>query len=97
MSPLVFGREFFSEPEPGPVGRRGVLHGMVPPLLIVGAAIGRAEVERVTPVQLVLDTKVDADKSARGLARIRAPAISASITPSPNRMPSTIASCGKRP
>ena len=44
---------------------------MVPPLLIVGAAVGRTQVELLGCPHVVLHPEGDADEAARGLRRSR--------------------------
>ena len=68
---FVLARRLLAQPEPGPVRMRDVLSGVIPPLLIVGAAVRRAQVERVVGLQVLLHSEGDADEPARALRGAR--------------------------
>ena len=50
---------------------RDVLGGMIPPLLIVGAAVRGPQVERVVRLHVALQSERDADEAAGAFTRVR--------------------------
>src|SRR5438552_5728749 len=67
---LVPGRRLLAQPEPGPVGMGDVLGGMIAALLVLRAAVGATQVERVVGLSVVLQPEGDADESAGSLGRV---------------------------
>src|SRR6266850_3890182 len=68
---FVLARRLLPKPGPGPLRKRDVLSGMIPALLIVGAAVRRAQVKRVIGLQILLDSESDADEPTRFPTRSR--------------------------
>src|SRR5436190_8639507 len=73
---FVLARRLLAQPEPFIIRRRDVLRGVIAPLLILGAAVGRADVETLVLLTAGLHPEGHADKAARiaagsgaGLAR----------------------------
>jgi hypothetical protein len=58
---FVLAWHLLPKPGPGPLRKRDVLSGMIPALLIVGAAVSGAQVKRVVGLQILLDSESDAD------------------------------------
>src|SRR5258708_1752466 len=64
---FILGWALLAKPEPRPVGMRDVLSGMIPPLLILGAAVGGTQVKPVVGLHIVLQPEGDAHKAPRAL------------------------------
>src|SRR5438046_2726312 len=64
---FVLARRLLPKPGPGPLWKRDVLSGMIPALLIVGAAVRGAQVKRVVGLQIRLDS-ADAGLDSRSVA-----------------------------
>lgn len=60
---FVFGRSLLAEFEPGEVGVLDVLGGVIAALLVIGSAVGGAEVEAIVGFAIGLDAEGDTDKT----------------------------------